>query len=126
MAYFLPRVLMTDRGTGMYAPSGLVVHAYEHAVRECGFKLFWGADAKKQAPEMPDLLLHETAVSWVRNVLRRSKPEVLPWKETPAQWSRRLLRAVDAANQHDVEGLCADFPNRVEECLAASGAKLSY
>ena len=26
------------------------MHAYGHAVRDCGFKLFWGADAKKQAP----------------------------------------------------------------------------
>ena len=83
-------------------------------------------DAKKQAPEMPDLLLHETAVSWVRSALRRSKPEVLPWKETPEQWSRRMLRAVEAANQHDAEALCADFQNRVEECLVANGAKLSY
>ena len=102
------------------------MHAYEHAVRDCGFKLCWSADAKKQAPEMPDLVLHERAVSWVRGALRRSKPEVLPCKETPAQWSRRMLRAVDAANRHDAEALCADFQNRLEECLAANGAKLSY
>ena len=122
----LPRVLMTDRGTGMYAPSGHVVSAFDHAVQECRFKLFWGADAKQQSPEMPDLLLHETAVSWVRNVLRRLKPDVLPWMETPAQWSRRLLQAVDAANQYDVEALCLDFPRRIEDCLAADGAKLSH
>ena len=40
--------------------------------------------------------------------------------------SRRMLRAVDVANQHDAEALCADFQNRLEECLAANGAKLSY
>ena len=122
----LPKVIMSDRGTGMYAPAGQVVHAYEHAVRQCGFKLFWGPDAKRQAPDMPDLLLHETAVSWVRNVLRRMKPEVLPWKESPAQWSRRMMRAIDEANQYDVEALCMDFPDRIQECLTADGAKLSY
>ena len=121
-----PRVLMSDRGTGMYAPSGQVVNAYEHAVQKCGFKFFWGPDAKRQAPDMPDLLLHETAVSWVRNVLRRMKPEVLPWKESPVQWSRRMVRAVDEANQYDVEASCTDFPDRIQECLAADGAKLSY
>ena len=122
----LPRTLMTDRGTGMYAPSGRVTNAYDCAVDECGFKLFWGPDAKQQSPEMPDLLLHETAVSWVRNALRRMKPETMPWKEGPAQWSRRMMRAVGEANLSDVNGLCRQFPERVEECIAAGGAKLAY
>ena len=101
--------------------------AFRKWVRQkCGFKLFWRPDAKRQAPDMPDLLLHETAVSWVRNVLRRMKPEVLPWKKSPVQWSRRMVRAVDEANQYDVEALCTDFPDRIQECLAADGAKLSY
>ena len=59
----LPRVIFSDRGTGMYAPSGQVVAAYECAVRECNFRLFWGPGAKKQSPDMPDLLLHETALA---------------------------------------------------------------
>ena len=122
----LPRTLMTDRGTGMYAPSGRVTGAYDCAVRECGFKLFWGPDAKQQSPEMPDLLLHETAVSWVRNKLRRAKPETMPWKETPAQWSRRMMAAVGEANLGDVDGLCRQFPERLEECVAAGGNKLDY
>ena len=64
----LPRVLMSDRGTGMCAPSGHVTAAYDRAVRDCGFKLFWEPDAKTQSPDMPDHLLHETAVSWLRGV----------------------------------------------------------
>ena len=110
----------------MYAPSGRVTGAYDRAVRECGFKLFWGPDAKQQSPEMPDLLLHETAVSWVRNKLRRAKPETMPWKETPAQWSRRMMAAVGEANLGDVDGLCKQFPERLEECVAAGGNKLDY
>ena len=58
----LPRVLFTDRGTGMYAPSGRIVHAFHTAVRQQGFRTFWGEDASRQAPDMSDLLLHETAV----------------------------------------------------------------
>ena len=122
----LLRALMTDRGTGMYAPSGHVVAAYDRAVADCHFRLFWGPDAKQQSPEMADLLLHETAVSWIRNALRRSKPEMVPWMETPEQWSRRMMKAVDAANQKDVEGLRRSFPDRVDECILADGAKLSY
>ena len=43
----LPTILMTDRGTGMHAPSGHVTRAYDNAVRQCGFQLFWGVDGKK-------------------------------------------------------------------------------
>ena len=75
---------------------------------------------------MPDSLLHETAVSWVRGVLRRLKPEVLPWLETPEQWSRRMMQAADEANNNDVAGLCLQFPDRTDECLASDGARLAY
>ena len=122
----LPRVVMSDRGTGMYSPAGQVVAAYDKAVHESNFRLFWGPDAKKQAPDMPDMLLHETAVSWLRGVLRRTKPLCVPWLETPAQWSRRMLVALDEVNQkYDAEGLCMGFPDRVEDCIAASGGRLA-
>ena len=75
---------------------------------------------------MPDLLLHETAVSWLRGVLGRTKPDVVPWQETPQQWSRRM-KALDECNRsNDVGGLCMQFPDRVEECIAKVGVRLSY
>ena len=123
----LPRVLMTDRGTGMYAPSGQAVRAFENAAAMNKFRLLWGSDAKQQAPDMPDLLLHETAVSWLRNVLRRTKPECPPWKESLVQWSRRMLQAVAETNlMHDVESLCNQFPSRVDDCLAADGERIPH
>ncbi len=123
----LPRVLFGDHGTGMYSPAGRVVAAYENAVHDCNFRLFWGANAKQQSPDMPDLLLHEAAVSWVRGVLRRTKTECAPWKETPAQWSRRMVKVVDEVNRtKDAEALCRQFPERVEECIAEDGARLCY
>ena len=67
----------------MHAPLGHVTAAYDNAARQWGFCLFWAPDAKRQSPDMPDLLLHETAVSWVRGALRRTRPEVLSWLETP-------------------------------------------
>ena len=57
----LPRVVFTDRGTGMYSPAGHVLPRYDRALRAAGLRPFFGADATAQAPDMGDLLLHETA-----------------------------------------------------------------
>eukprot|EP00974_Lingulodinium_polyedra_P077189 7472299-Lingulodinium_polyedra.AAC.1 len=71
----LPRVLFADRGTSTYAPNGRIVHAFHTAVAQQKFRTFWGEDASQQTPDTPDLLPHETAVSWFRNQMRRRKPE---------------------------------------------------
>ena len=123
----LPRIIFSDRGTGMYAPSGQAVREYAAAVRESGFKLFWGEDASAQASDMPDLLLHETAVSWFRAEMRRTKVECLPWMETPELWSRRAVRAIDAVNLScDVTGLCRQFRERVDDCIDVGGDRLGH
>ena len=121
----LPRIIFSDRGTGMYAPAGQAVREYADAVRDSGFKLFWGEDASAQASDMPDLVLHETAVSWFRAEMRRTKVECLPWLETPEQWSRRAMRAIDAVNLScDVAGLCRQFRERLDDCIGAGGDRL--
>ena len=121
----LPRTVFTDRGTGMYNPQGKVVHAYADAVRRNHFHLYWGSDAGQQSPDMGDLLLHETAVSWFRNVLRRLKPEVLPWEETQAQWLRRANKAVAFVNrEYNVAGLCRQFPRRIQDLVDGDGERL--
>ena len=48
----LPRTVFTDRGTGLYNPQGIVVKAYADAIKESGFKTFWGDDASQQSPDM--------------------------------------------------------------------------
>ena len=94
----LPNVVFTDRGTGMYSPQGAVTHLYEEALEASGFSLDWGADASVQAPDMPDVLLHETAVAMFRNRLRRERPAVLPWEETQEQWACRADKVVQWLN----------------------------
>ena len=121
----LPRVLFTYRGAGMYAPSGRIVHAFHEEVRNQGFRTFWGEDASRQAPDMPDLLLHETAVSWFRSQMRRMKPAVHPWEETRSQWLALAKRSVQNINAtHDVAGLCREFPARLEMCREGGGERL--
>ena len=117
----LPRVLFTDRGTGMYAPAGQIVGAYDKALRSTCFRSFWGPDARAQAADMGDLLPHETAVSWFRDILRKEKPVRLPWEETKDEWAARTAAVLDRVNQPDynVAGLCRCFPKRLQECLDA-------
>ena len=121
----LPRVVLTDRGTGMYAPAGQIVGAYDRALRGAGLRSFFGPDAKQQAADMGDLLLHETAVSWVRNHLRRNKPHCLPWMETEEQWGKRVEDAVEHVNSRfNVRNLCLAFPKRLRMCADGSGGRL--
>ena len=121
----LPRMLFTDRGTGMYNPAGKIVAKYRQAVKDAGFHVFWGDDASQQSPDMGDLLLHETAVAWFRKKMRKEKPVVLPWDETQQQWTQRARQVVQYINEnYNVRGLCAEFPQRLEQTLASQGERL--
>ena len=121
----LPRQIFTDRGTGMYNPVGKVVKAYEAAVQKAGFNLYWGPDAHRQSPDMGDLLLHETAVAWFRQLMRKEKPEVVPWEETLEQWARRAHKVTARINkEYDVAGLCREFPQRLQEMVDTGGERL--
>ena len=121
----LPRTLFTDRGTGMYSPGGNVVRDYEDAVQSAGLRLYWGPSAKKQAPDLGDVLLHETAVSWFRSKMRATKPDVLPWEETQDQWAARARRVVRDVNANcEVRKLCLEFPARLQMLVDSEGDRL--
>ena len=76
---------------------------------------------------MPDLLPHETAISWFRNLLRKEKPVRLPWEETKDEWITRTAAVLKRANRdYDVEALCKAFPKRLQECLDAGGGRTSH
>ena len=121
----LPRTLFTDRGTGMYNPNGFVVKEYAQAAEKAGFNLFWGPNAKQQSPDLGDVLLHETSVSWVRARLRKTKPVVVPWLETREQWTTRVRTMVRQVNREcDVNGLSCGFPARLEDLSRRGGDRL--
>ena len=68
----LPRVVASVRGPGFFQSStGHIVKAYSAALQKNGFRPFAGEDASKQPPDCPDVLLHESAVGWIRNYLRK-------------------------------------------------------
>ena len=94
-------------------------------MKSSGFRVYWGDDASQQSPDLGDVVLHETAVAWIRAQLRREKPVVVPWEESQQQWSQRAQRVVQRINDtYNVHGLCAEFPQRLEKLVAGKGERL--
>ena len=121
----LPRTVFTDRGTGMYTNAGKIVKKYGEALAAAGFHSFWGHDASAQSPDMGDMLLHETAVAWLRQRLKAEKPSVLPWEETQLLWGQRAHQVVRRINaEFNVKGLCSEFPQRWGAVVEGSGERL--
>ena len=120
----LPNVVFTDQGRACTRPRA-VSHLYEETLASAGFSLHWGADASLQAPDMPDVLLHETAVAMFRNRLRRERPAALPWDETQEQWACRAEKVVQWLNGNcNLDSLCWEFPTRLQQLLARGGDRL--
>ena len=120
-----PRVLFTDRGAGFFNPgNGIITGQYKSALEVHGLQAFQGDAATVQPGKLSDLLLHETAVSWIRVKLSRTLP-ARPWEESPKQLVTRLKRIAALINaEHDVVGLCRGLPGRVELLRQRGGGKL--
>ena len=85
-----PDTIWTDRGKGFYfTGNGRITGAYQQALRDHRFKGAWGDDASVQPGTLQELMLHETAVSWIRLRLGRTVP-AKPWEETRAEHTARL------------------------------------
>ena len=120
-----PQVLFTDRGAGFYNPgSGCIAWEFKAALREHGLKAFMRDDASVQPGSLADLMLHETAVAWIRNLERQTLPK-RPWEETPDAFAIRLKSVVAQVNRkYKVERLCRQLPERVEQLFKKRGGKL--
>ena len=69
-------------------------------------------------------LRHETAVSWLRHRLSETLPKRC-WEETPEAFGARLRSCCTDINAKlDVEGLCWDFPKRVQKLVDQKGGRL--
>jgi len=121
-----PVVLFTDRGNGFYeAGSGAITESYRQALRAHGLKAFFGNDASIQPGQLQEVMLHETAVSWMRERLKRTLPKK-SWEETVEAYRSRLKACAAYINgKHDVEGLCLELPERVAELDKRKGDRLA-
>ena len=120
-----PGHLMVDRGNGFYQQTtGDVTPTYKSVLRECGLKNFMGDNCGLQPGQLGDVLLHETAVAWVRRRERKTVPAPA-WAETREAFGQRLKGiAQDFNNRYDVESLCRGFPKRVQQLVDGNGKKL--
>ena len=90
------------------------------------FRPIMGNNARSQPGSLQDVLLHETAVSWLRTRLTRSTPKNC-WDETREQYGRRLKRCCEEVNKEcDVEGLCQGFPKRMKRLKDKEGERLPH
>ena len=72
-------------------------------------------------------MLHETAVAWFRNRMRREPPVVVPWLETTELWRQRAQKVVKRINREcEVARVCRKLPQRLQELLDAEGDRLPY
>ena len=117
-----PRTLFTDRGPGFYYTfPGTITGFYDAACRQHNFKPWAGLSSTKgaraQPGELQDVLLHETAVSWVRSRLAATTPTVA-WEETAEAFGVRLQEAADFANaNYDGPGLCRELNWRLTQLV---------
>ena len=125
----LPRVICSDRGPGFYqSSSGHIVGAYKDAAKQHGFRPYAGDDASQQPPDIPDVLLHETAVAWARTFFKKhtlKKSAGLADMERQFQGVLRDCGAHLTAN-YAVDELCSSFPARLRELVAAKGGRLNH
>ncbi len=126
-----PRTLFSDRGPGFYHQRwGHVTPDYSAAVAREGLVLWAGNNAKTgpraQPADVGDVLLHETANSWLRTRLDASAARVTkPWGETDQAFAKRVAACVKDINQTlDVKALCRDFPKRLRELKGRKGDRL--
>ena len=78
-----------------------------------------GDDAARQPGSLQELMLHETAVAWIRRGLTWTLP-AKPWEETVEDFSARMRGVVQKINdEYNVDGLCRELPARLEALYSA-------
>lgn len=113
-----PTTLFTDRGPGFYHPTtGNICREYHEALEEQGYTAWAGESSKWQPSDIPDILLHETAVAWVRKFLRQHPIKLgTDMERNITKLEGKLKEAEEHINEHyEVEDLGAQNRHRTEQ-----------
>ena len=124
-----PTIVFTDRGPGFYHPStGNICQEYLAALQQHGFQPWAGECSKWQPPDIADVLLHETAVSWARHYMKKHPFKLSPSMDTNFTKLCKLVQsAVNHANSnYAVANLCHDLPKRLESLVCTGGDRLRH
>ena len=117
--------MFTDRGSGFYQPTGRITEGYRRALRSHALKAFFPKDASVQPGQLQEVMLHETAVAWMRSRLAQTLPKQ-PWKETSDEYRARLKSCAMYINAtYQVGSLCQELPERLEALRAVAGDRLA-
>ena len=104
--------------------SGRITDEYAAALQANGFRPLLGHANVIQPGDCQELMLHETAVAWVRRRLECCLPAE-PWAETRTEFKARLTTVAQYINKtFDVAGLTHELPERMEAVAAASGGRI--
>ena len=120
-----PKILFVERGKSFWAANtGYITDEFSDALDQHGLKTFWGNDASTQPGDLQELMLHATAVGWIRNKQKVTTPKE-PWKESVEEFGQRMREIAAYCNEkYDVEGLCHEFPERVQMLVDAKGERI--
>lgn len=120
-----PKTVYVDRGRGFYhTATGGITPEFAQVLGEQDFRPFMAADAARQPGFLADVLLHETAVSWVRDLETKTTP-ASPWLESRHTFGERMREIARRVNQkHNVDGLCRELPARVQALVDKEGDRL--
>lgn len=106
----LSRSLNVSRTAQITAP-------FKAALRQHDLAALMGDDAREQPGTLAQVLLHETAVAWVRLQQTRATPRQ-PWAETRAAFGERMRAIARRTNEeYNVEALCWEFPGRIQQLI---------
>lgn len=121
-----PATLFTDRGNGFYASgSGKITDGYREALRAHHLKAFFPLDASAQPGTLQEVMLHETAVAWMRTRLAQTVPKKA-WEESVDAYGSRLKTCAAFINSHyNVKNLCRELPQRLHALQDSGGDRLA-
>ena len=124
-----PRVCFTDHGPGMYnSLNGEIVHVYYEALKANGFRSFAGVDGSWQPPDLADVFLHETVVSWARKYFHEHPFKAVEDIDVNYKVSVKQLEdcEVHINANYNVKGLCRDTVKRLLNLKERNGFRLKH
>ena len=102
----------------------MIAPQYRDALRRHGLRAFFGCDASAQPGQLQEVMLHETAVAWMRERLKKTLP-TRSWAESLDDYGAWLKACAAYINEeHDVAGLCLGLPKRLAELDRRRGDRL--
>ena len=108
--------------------NGQIVPPYHTGLRAAGFRPFAGENASDQPPDCPDVLLHETAVGWIRKFFKKHPFSRAADLDINVERVKALMvQCIRHINQeYEVEALCSAWPKRLRDLVDNGGERLKY